>query len=1394
MKFYNAFLIALILSISPIVLQSQSTDGKYSFVDFDKGATQRAVTSMLQDKQGHIWMGTNGVGLYKYNGVEYKTYKHVTTDPNTLNSSLVYSMYMDHADNFWVGTVRGLNLYDPILDRFKEIDLNQDSLGINTSPITPIYAMNENSKGELLIGTNEHGFIKLNIKTLKAEELIIKGGYKASDLVINSIISYSKDNMLIATSRGLFSYEEQNNYIELADFKTLNGPTQITQSIESLFKDNNGNIWVGTFSNGLIKISEAPDDNFIFGEFGITNKRILTLIQAPDGNVLCGTENDGLFVLKSNGEVIYNYRYDKFNKNSITSNSIWSLFVDDQERIWMGYYNKGVGVYDRYDDKFMDIESSPNLANSLKSTSVTGIVAGDSNKIWVAMDGGGVDIYDPIEKNFIHLSDPNNGHINGLDSSDVQTMFIDSKGNIWVGTWSSGIFFLAKDSKSFVSYNTDNTDSGLTSNRVMSFSENSQGDIYIGTFFNGLHVYTPETKKISPIHDKPFNEVMIGESNIRVVLVDSNNIIWLGTTSGLYKVTGSQKDGYSVTSMSKKMFEKFHNMNSPSILSIFEDSEHNIWIGTDGSGLFKYEPKSDVFTWFNKSLGLIQETVASIIEDDNGNIWLGGADGLSKLDTSSRTFTNYSINDGLLANDFNYNSVFKDANGYLYFGSFEGINYFDPTNILSNTNPPRLCFTDLKLFNKSVTPDSENSPLKKIVSETDHLTLDYKASVFTIEFAGINYTRPQNNQYAYYLEGLETDWNYVGNARSATYTNLSPGKYTFKVKASNNDGLWNETPLTMGITILPPWWKSKVAFLSYIILILLSGYLTTRFVEQRLQAKRLIKFERDKRKQEEILNEKKIQFFTNISHEFRTPLTLILNPLRDIMENNGYILDGTVKEKHRIILKNTNRLIRLIDELMDFRKIHLTKLHLKASQIEMLPFIKGISDHFEDEITAHNILFTIETDGMENKIWADSEMLEKIIFNLLSNAFKATPENGVITVGVYSSKKPVSLPLIDKTKFFPALEIIIEDTGPGIEKEEINRIFERFYRSKEMGQQYYGGSGTGIGLEVVQSFINLHKGKIEVESKEGQGTKFKIYLPFGKEHFSPSELAPPIDTFPHKDVIGTETELNPRSRKVGEIKKGDPDSVRHKKTLLLVEDNPELRSYIKGELESDYVVIEAENGKKGVELASSKIPDIIVTDIIMPEMDGITFCSTIKQDIKTSHIPVLMLSAKAMGDDKVRGIDSGADAYLNKPFEMKVLRSYLNRLIVNRQNFMSRFFNDIENIQLPEQTSSIDRSFINKVLNYINENLEDSQMNVEQLAEDMHLSRSQLYRKIKAMTGMTANEFIREIRLEKAKQLIESGSESISEVGFKVGFSSPSYFTKCFKAHFGILPTEIKPT
>ncbi|MGO4920984.1 two-component regulator propeller domain-containing protein [Maribacter spongiicola] len=1365
-------------------VNAQTVAETYSFVTIDDGIPKSAITKIIQDKEGLIWIATYGEGLLKYNGTDLKKYKHDDSDSSSINNSIVNTLFIDSNDNIWVGSNEGLNKYDKKLDLFHNIPISKNEL---TDKDLPVFSIGEDFNGSLFIGTPAHGLYKLNVIDNSIEEIKDEAGSLGTQSVINTIVPLKNGDMLIGSTAGLFKYDKGDNVLKPKKINTENGVLLTDYAIQSIIIDANENIWLGTFTKGLFKVRKEINDRYTAGIFSFTDKRIFDIKILPDNTVICATENDGLFVLDSKGNPIYNYTYDKSDPKRIRSNSIWSIFVDSQERIWLGYYNKGISVYDKYYDKFSDIESLPYSNNSLQSPSVTGIAQGTDNQLWIGMDGGGIDKYNLDTKQFIHISDNFTTNSESLKSLDVQTLFLDKQENLWAGTWSSGIFYLPNGGKSFKKFSIETTNQSLTSNSITSFSEDSKGVIWIGTYFGGLHSYDPKIREFNHHASDSLNTPLGKEGHIRTVLVDHLDQIWIGGPYGIVKANWSDDNKLQFTVLNNLISENSDIQGTINARSLFEDSSNNIWLGTYGKGLCKISLEENKVNWFDADDGLLLDNISSIIEDNNQNIWVSGETGLAMLDTKTKKFSNYNKEDGLLANNFNYNAVTKDKNGILYFGNYEGIDYFNPNNILQNTNKPLVYFTDFKLFNKSVIPSEKGAPIQKTIAEVDNLTLKPDQFVFTLEYAAVNFTRANNNQYAYYLEGFEDDWNYVGSSRSATYTNLSAGDYIFHVKASNNDGAWTENPLALPITILAPWWATNWAIFGYILLISSLIYFITWFSNKRIEERRIIKSERDQRQQEEILNEKKIQFFTNISHEFRTPLTLIINPIVDIIESNQYKQSKGLKEKHRIIHRNAQRLKNLIDELMDFRKLHLNKLILNASNINAYKFIKEIAEHFEEEAFEKNILLSTETDDRETNFWGDPGLLEKVIFNLLSNAFKATPENGVITLGIYSSTNKVVFPLIDKTKPQNALEISIEDTGSGISKEDIEHIFERFYRAAGRNQQYYGGSGTGIGLELVQSFVELHKGKVEVESEEGEGTKFKLYFPMGKEHLQLSEHLSIKEYAPIEELNESPLEITEKA-----YNDANNFNLENKRTILIVEDNIELRNYLKNKLRADYLVVEAENGKAGLQMALKGIPDIIITDVIMPEMDGFEFCKHIKEDLKTSHIPVIMLTAKAMSSDKVKGIDSGADAYLNKPFEMKVLRSYLKRLIESRQQFLENNFNDKNKITLLENTTRIDKTFMQKVLDYINENIGDANLNVEHLADDMSLSRSQLYRKIKSITGMTANELIRKIRLERAKQMIENGSESISEVGFKVGFSSASYFSKCFKTEFGILPTELQ--
>lgn len=1365
------FLFTLVLLLPVIQIFGQEKQfPEYRFQTINSIPTQRAVATFSQDQQGFMWMGTNGLGLNKYNGLDYTSYQFQKSDSTSISNSLIHITYVDNHNRLWVGTETGVDLYNRDLDNFIHVNL----LGKSGSSSISVHAIHETKEGKILVGTHQYGLFKIDPSTLEVSQINIEGIQEVRNFLINNI-TFFDNRILVGTDKGLFEYDPEANLLDPLEFTTFNGKEKINANIQSTLVDSKGTIWLGTTSNGVYKVDGNENGRYVIEHFPISSKRTLSLLETPRQTILCGTENDGMFELNRKGNILNHYLNNKFDDNGIKSNSIWSLFLDAQERIWIGYYNNGVGVYDELYDKFEDIESTPNNPSSLQSSSVTGILKDDKGRLWIGMDGGGIDVYDPKTDTFTHLLNNENDIANGLASPDVQTLFMDTKGNIWAGTWDYGIYFLEKGSNSFINYSVQNTNGEIATNRILSFSEDSKGTIWIGTFSRGIHSYDPDTKRFSMYDKEPFFSERISYSDVRRVYVDSQDYIWIGGNEGLFKFK-VENGNFDLEVMSPRFYKNTGNeFYNSQILDIYEDSSKTIWIGTDGSGLCKYDMKEDSFSWLKPESGFNKVTVASIIQDNEGAIWAAGNNGLTKINRSENTLKHFSINDGLLSNDFNNQTVYKDRNGILYFGSYEGINSFNPEELTINKNPTTIYFTDFKIFNQPVTPGKENSPLEKVISETKKITLSHSQSVFTIDFAAIDFTRPEKIQFAYYLDGFEDNWNYVEHTRSATYTNLPAGNYTFKVKATNSDGIWEVDPRTLEISILKPWWFTNLAILFYALGFLAICYTLFHFINSRVKTKRAIEQERARHLQEEALNDKKIQFFTNISHEFRTPLTLISSPLQDILQENT--LPEKVKVKLRTINKNTIRLRRLIDELMDFRKLQADKIPLNISSFNIIAHIKESIDYFKEEAQQRNIVLSLESAGNISEIWADKGKLEKILFNILSNAFKSTPNNGIITVAV-TRRDEYIFKLIDQNTPLEALEISIEDTGKGIHPDELTKIFDRFYQIKERNEQYY--SGTGIGLEVVRSFVELHGGDIDVESEIGVGTRFRILLPINKEHYNATEIS------------SADSTNHPAKQEPQEVSSLE-NTEQLQKTLLIVEDNLELRSYLKQELSADYKVVVAEDGREGLEKAKKYMPDVVITDVIMPEMNGIEFCSALKKDLKTSHIPVLMLTAKAQADDWVEGFEAGADVYLNKPFEMKIMRSQLKQLIANRAILFSKYMGDFNKTEIEPNSTSLDQQFILEIIKYTQENIKETNLNVEKLADEFSLSRSQLYRKIKTLTGLTANELIRKIRLERAKELLEeSSASSVSEISYNVGFSSPSYFSKCFKAHFGVLPKEVK--
>ncbi len=1366
-KYLVVFLLAFINS-----LLSQNKFENYQFRVVKEATSKRAISTIVQDNYAFTWIGTNGAGLYRYDGVNYIGYEYDPKKSGSVNSNLIYTTYVDTNNDLWVGTDEGLCLYNRDLDNFKKINIEDVIAKGYDEPIT-VRSIIQDNYGNLILGTNGYGLFKLNIKTLKAtliqSELLVRHNFQ-----INHLVKDKKGIIYLATNYGLLDLDKNYKLRQTYQDKFKKKP--ILEAIETLVIDKLNYIWIGTSSDGLMKL-KSDHDNYQFEIYPITKNKILSIQESSLGYIVCGTENDGLLFVNNKGQTVKKYLYSKYDNYSLKSNSVWALYEDKENRLWLGYYNKGLGIFEKPNNKFNAVESLLNNDNSLQTSSVTSVVKDKSGKLLISTEGGGIDIFNPVDKSFIHVNKNSQSYYSGLDAKDIQTIFIDSKQNIWVGSWSQGIYLLKNGSTQFINYNVSNTE-GIKSNRVFSFSEDSKGRIWIGSFIAGLHYYDSEQEKFFHCESKSFIDSELDVAFIRKVFVDSDDVLWVGTILGLYKVSLKEDSLFKVTSMRTEMVKNLKKHNSiQTILSIYESNDKTIWIGTDGAGLFSYNKKKKVFLNYTDFPNFKEKSVRAIISDNNDCLWVSGGSGLSKLDFKNNVTANYNVDDGLLVNEFNNNSVFKDGNGELYFGSYEGMNYFNPNQIEKTEKEPLLYLSDFKLFNKSVGPKDEASPLEKVISETKSITLDHSQSVFTIEYVGINYNNSGKNEYAYYLEGFEDDWNYVGKNRTATYTNLEAGDYIFKVKSANRLGDWSKVPLELHIKILPPWWKTYVAYGIYAVLLVFLIFYFNRMYQNRFKAKQAIVLEREKAIQLEKLNNKKLQFFTNISHEFRTPLTLIINPLEDILKNKNEDLSNEVYNKLKTIHKSSDRLSRLINELMDFNKLQFNKISLQVKKIEIISFTKEIISYFDEESLNRNIKINFDSSFDKFNDWLDPKMLEKIIFNIISNAFKFTPDNGSIKVIVEKQEDTLQL----DNKFVPSFSIAIVDTGSGIDKKDLKKIFDRFYQVNNLNKVYYGS--TGIGLEVVKEFVELHKGKIEVESKVGEGTKFIVTFPLGKEFYNENEIS--NDTFNSEDVK-SKLFIEPNNEKFSKTEEQEENK---NYTVLIVEDNSELRNYLKHELKKQYKVLVAENGKKGYELATQKLPDLIITDVIMPVMDGLELCKSIKGNLKTSHIPLLMLSAKAMIKDRLEGIDSGADMYLSKPFDLDILKSSLAQLITSRQILFNKFYTGITN-HGKEKTTTLDNEFIQKALHFINENISDSQLSVELLSSKVFLSRSQLYRKIKTLTGVSVNEFIRNVRLEKAKSLIEQGNSNINEISYKVGFTSPSYFTKCYKIKYGHLPTQ----
>jgi signal transduction histidine kinase/ligand-binding sensor domain-containing protein/DNA-binding response OmpR family regulator len=1369
--------------------QHSNNISNIKFEQLSEGLSEKSVTCILQDQKGFMWFGTRN-GLNRYDGVEFKIYEFVYDDSTSLSGNFINSLVEDSLGNIWVGTVdAGLNLYDRKRDIF--IRYQPKAGDPNTLSDNWISDLYRDSKNNLWIGTEKEGLDLLEPGSTKFKHFKKDpyNNFSLSNNHVRVIFEDAKSNLWVGTyGGGLDLFDRKQNKFIHHRHDPQDESTISSNYLYSSLKDSEGNTWVGT-REGLNLIVKN-ENGYSFKRYkpnikdptGLIHNIVLSIAEDNLGRLWIGMENGALTIYDKKTETFSNFWPNPLDPTSIGSNSIWSVYKDKMGTIWIGARNRGINKWDKYHTKFVHHILPPSGNHKLTNNDVLCFVEDSEGNLWIGTDGGGLNYLDRKTNKYTHyVHDPSDSK--SLSSNSVISLELDSHGDLWVGTWEGGLNRLDKKTGIFHRYYNDPNDpKSIGSNYVFSIFEDSAGKLWVSAFYEGLDLYDRATDSFIHYKRDVSNPRAIGHNRVFTMFEDSKKNMWIGTEGGgLIHMEKDERDQPIFTSYR-------YNPNDPTSLSsnlinaIYEDTRHNLWIGT-WAGLNKFDYQTKTFKAFRKEDGLADNVVYGIIEDGDGNFWVSTNQGISKFDPVNNHVENYNTADGLQAQEFIRGSFLKSKSGEFFFGGVNGFNSFYPNEITDNPNIPPVYITNFWIYNDLVKPGLADSPLALNITETDEIILPYTQNEFTFEFAALNYSQAFKNRYSYYLEGYDKNWHDAGSQRKASYAKVPPGSYTFRVKATNNDGVWNDKGTALRIIVNPPWWKTWWAYTVYVMAVTALFLWYRQNLINRERLKNDLKVEHLELTKMQEMDKLKSYFFANISHEFRTPLTLILSPIRDLAAGN---FKGDIRKQYQMVIRNGERLLRLINQLLDLSKLGAGSMKLKTSCLDVVQFLKPIVAAFDSYAQRMKIKFIFEYPVEPVLVYFDPDKFEKIITNLLSNAFKFTREGEIkLSVSVIALPEKSK----DNDDFNEKIEIAVTDSGTGIPQEYISSIFDHFYQVAHHSHS----EGSGIGLSLTKELVELHKGEIRVESIEGQGSSFKVLFLLGKDHLTPAEIDEsdgPIVTG-NKTIVGFDNiyASSPApSLEMTTENEGHNDFPR----LLIVEDNTDMRTYIRQSLEESFQIFESADGKDGVKKGMEMIPDLIISDVMMPGMDGITLCRTMKNNIYTSHIPILLLTAKADLDSKIEGLETGADEYLSKPFNSYELKVRAKNLIRSREILRARFTESKKLILEPKEISitSLDEKFLKNVLLIIEKNMDDSNFRVESLGKELEMDSLAVYRKIKALTGQTAVEFIRTIRLKRAAQLLKQQKLTVAEVTYNVGFNDLQYFRTCFKKQFGLSPSD----
>lgn len=1349
LKFFFCF-----LSVS-ICYAMAGESGRIHFrrLSVNDGMSQNTVLALTQDHNGKIWVGTID-GLNWYDGYRFAPLYKDLNDSTSLSNNHVYSLCTDAEGTVWVGTLTGLSRYNIVGNNFTNYSLPE---GL---PVQ-IFAIEDLSdKGQLLLGTS-NGLVVFDKKT----------GYMNLHPHLQGTTIYSicqiNEGILLGSSSGIYHYRPQDNSV----VRIL--PELKNEAISSVVYDpRKRTCWLGSFINGVYSM----DEKFQIKEHYLYNDRqrqspfesVRTLAQDDKGRIWIGTIN-ALFILEPETGTIDKYTFSHEDENSLGHNSVRSILKDNQGGIWVGTFYGGLNYYHPMAPAF-DTMTYSAYKNSISDNTVSCIVEDSrTGNLWIGTNDGGLNEYDR-KKNHFTVYRANRNNPRALQSDNIKCALPDGNG-VYIGSHGGGLSYLSGTGGQIENYTFPNAVS--FNNSCYSLLDGKDGTLWVGSII-GLHRFDKKTKKLS-LHPLAQKYPRLNSVLISVLYRDSKDRIWIGTEESLFVYANGKLEEW-----------KDYTSKTPSLIQAFciqEDSNQHIWIGSS-VGLYKSpDGSTNNQARYSTKDGLPNNFIYGVLEDGRGRLWITTNRGLSCFDPSEQTFLNYTVLDGLSHGQFNTYGACKTQDGIFFLGSLKGITYFNPYEFVDNPFSPNAVVTGATILNQPVV-DIKDGVSKYFQASNGRLlgmSFPSNRKLFSIRFSVINYLSGRRNLFAYKLEGFDEDWVSSAQAisqRGATYSNLPPGKYIFKVKACNNNGRWSLTPTEFFVHITPMWYQTWWAKSIFVLLILGGIAFILYFFIARAKMKMQMQIDHLERNKIEEISQEKVRFYINMSHELRTPLSLILAPLEELTEEKNKF-DVPVQQKLSYVYRNGRKLLHLVNQLLDFRKAESGALPIHVAMNDVDELAGNVFAMFRENAQKRNITYQFHSDLNGSPLPIDKTYVEMMLTNLLSNAFKFTPNGGEITFSLWKKEH--------------SFGFSIKDSGIGIPPEKLSRIFERFYQANE------DRKGSGIGLSLVKCLVEKHHGSISVDSKPGQGSDFVIELPSDIQEFSPAEIVSRQEDNNSEwqtSSFATETMaedgefpvIDPSAGQDGQEEEQSPNDITE--TILLVDDNKEMVDYLKNNFKSKYITLTAGNGEEALAILKEQKVDIVLSDVMMPGIDGIKLCELIKKNMQTCHIPVILLSAKGSIEAQTAGIRIGADDYIPKPFSMNLLKGKINNILKAKQR-LRHYYSDTIDIDTAKMTSNtLDEEFMSKAIQIVEENIDDENFTADDLAEKLFMSRSSLYLKMNSVSGEPPANFIRRIRFNKACKLLLEGRYSISEISSKVGFSSASYFSTSFKKYMGCLPSD----